>query len=125
MRWELEYVGARPLTTNKARTMHFREWGPVNKMYREYFAWKAQQARIPHLDQIMVVATPLHKNRQSPQDAGACSPAVKASIDGLVDAHVIDDDGPAQLISIMFMQPDICGRDGLRLEIVEVVRDAA
>ena len=120
MSYTIEFVGSRPLTANRARTLHYREWGPINRMYREYFCWKAQEAAIPHLERIWVCATPLHKDNRTPQDVGGCSPAVKAAIDGLVDAHVIDDDGPTQLLSIMFMQPDVCGRDGLRLEIVEV-----
>lgn len=36
---------------------------------------------------------------------------------GLVDAGVLPDDGPAHLVRLTFLPPDICGHDGLRLTV--------
>jgi hypothetical protein len=49
---------------------------------------------------------------------------VKAAIDGLVDAGVLDDDDPRHLVSLTFEAVRICGRDGLELVIVEERDDA-
>lgn len=39
-------------------------------------------------------------------------------IDGLVDAQVIVDDGPAYVHFIVMLAPEICGLDGLELVVV-------
>ena len=46
----------------------------------------ARQQAIPFLPVVEFEAWPLHKDLRSPQDTGACSPAVKAAIDGIVCA---------------------------------------
>lgn len=48
------------------------------------------------------------------QDTGACHPAVKAAIDGIVDAGVLLDDSPQYVKSIRFL-PTERGKDGLTL----------
>jgi hypothetical protein len=50
------------------------------------------------------------------QDVAACVPAVKAAIDGLVDAGVFLDDSPAHVTAVVFKQPER-GEPALRLEI--------
>ena len=50
------------------------------------------------------------------QDVAACVPAVKAAIDGLVDAKVLIDDAPQHLKAIVFKQPEK-GTPALKLEI--------
>jgi hypothetical protein len=39
------------------------------------------------------------------QDVGACNPAVKAAIDGIVDAGVLPDDSSKFLRSLIFLPP--------------------
>jgi hypothetical protein len=39
-------------------------------------------------------------------------------IDGLVDAAVIKDDGPAYVHFIVMLAPEICGVDGLELIVI-------
>ena len=58
-------------------------------------------------------------NARSMPDVAACYPAVKAAIDGLVDAGVVPDDGPFNVMRITFRAPEIANRDGLRLRICE------
>jgi len=45
-------------------------------------------------------------------------PAVKATIDGLVDGGLIPDDTPDHLVALTFLPPDVCGRNGLRVEVL-------
>jgi hypothetical protein len=45
---------------------------------------------------------------------------VKAAIDGIVDAGVLDDDNPDHLLYVTFYPVEVIGRDGLRLTITEI-----
>lgn len=116
MIWALEVVGRRPTTLNQERKTN--NWGARatdTRWWREQFRLCAEQADIPLHDKLYVSVYPLHKNGRSPQDVGACFPAVKAGIDGLVDAGVLEDDTPDMLVRIDFHAPVIDGVDGLRL----------
>lgn len=118
--WVLEDTGARPLTINRVINLHRQQWAAITKVERRKWAVLARAGRVPALHQARVTVTPLHANRRSPQDAGACAAAAKAAIDGLVDAQVLPDDSPAHLLALTFLAPDVCGRDGMRLAIEEV-----
>ena len=104
--WNLLHYD-RPFTQNalygKSNKYHraalVREW-------RESFAWLARKERIPKLDRVVVTAVPHLRDRRA-QDTGACFPAVKAAIDGLVDAGVLDDDGPDVVVEIRFHAPQL------------------
>ena len=114
--WYLEVHGRRPTTLNQERKQN--NWGrraTDTKWWRTQFADMALQAEIPRYDRISVAVVPLHKNGRSPQDTGACFPAAKAAIDGLVDAGVIEDDTPDQVLQIDFHAPLVDGVDGLRI----------
>ena len=89
------------------------------KEMRTTFGWLTKSKKLPRLDKIVVIATPLVTNRRSMQDVGACFPAVKAAIDGIVDVGVIEDDNPKHLVSLTFNAPEVGKLDGLRLEIQE------
>ena len=84
---------------------------------RSAFGWLTKSQRVPLLDAISVIATPLVTDRRSMQDVGACFPAVKAAIDGLVDAGVILDDDPRYLKVLTFKAPEVGDVNGLRLEV--------
>lgn len=119
-RWVLEHTGQRPPTVNgerKGGTGYFGR-SRYTKEWRKAFAALAQAAGIPRCDVIEVIATPLHKDGRSPQDVGACMPAVKAAIDGLVDAGVVAHDGPDRVAALLFQAPSVCGVNGLRLTVV-------
>lgn len=126
--WTIEREGMRPPTLNKERSGGNRGGGGrfgrsrTTIEWRNFYRDQALALDIPHLMEIHVTATPLHKNRRSPQDVGACFPATKAAIDGLVDAFVVPDDSPEHLTSLTFRAPLVCGRDGLSLTIYEVIR---
>ena len=116
--WTLEDA-ERPWTSNAERRWHHHERARVVREARERWAWLALAERIPPLKRISVEATPLRPNNRSMPDVAACYPAVKAAIDGLVDAGVIPDDNPHCVICVTFRAPVVADRDGLRLVIVE------
>ncbi len=70
--------------------------------------------------QALSILVPLATNRRWRPDVGACYPAVKAAIDGIVDAGVLDDDNPDHLLYVTFYPVEVIGRDGLRLTITEI-----
>lgn len=112
--WEIEYA-QRPWTTNKERTEHYFTRAKRVKEWREAFAWLAKAAKIPPLEWASVSAKPWQKGGVL-QDVAACNPAVKAAIDGLVDAGVLIDDSPEYLKSVEFRAPER-GRNALTLYI--------
>lgn len=109
----------RPWTTNTERTWHYHKRAQTVRATRERWAWLALAERIPRLERIEVIAAPLAKDRRWRPDVAACYPAVKAAIDGLVDARVILDDDDSRLASIKFLPVEVVGYDGLRLTIKE------
>lgn len=119
--WELRY-DARPWLLNSERSGGKRGTGghygraALVKEWRETYAWLAKEARLPHLDAIKVEVLQLCRTRKLP-DTGSCFPAVKAAIDGLMDAGVIDDDGPNYVRSLTFHAPFTEGIDALILRI--------
>jgi hypothetical protein len=121
----LDLIGERPLTVNAVASLHRQQWATRTRSERRAWELLARAEKVPAMDRIRVVVTPLHKDRRSPQDCAACAPAVKAAVDGLVDAGVIPDDNPDHLDEITFRAPWVCGADGLRLRIVEVLAKEA
>ncbi len=116
--WTIEDT-ERPWTANAERRWHHMKRAQVVRDARERWAWLAKIEGIPPLRRIKVEATPLRKNARSMPDVAACYPAVKAAIDGLVDAGVIEDDTPFHVNKIVFQAPQIAKREGLRLKICE------
>ena len=68
---------------------------------------------------VHVVAWPTYASGRSPQDAGACFPAVKAVIDGVCDAHLLPDDNPHYVCAVTLRAGRVTGTDGLIIEIHE------
>lgn len=118
--YELQAVGARPLTINRVATQHRQQWAQHTREVRRLWWGLAREARIPRLDKAGLTVVPLHVNNKSTQDTGSCAPEAKAAIDGLVDAGVLDDDGPEFVRWLRFEPPRICGVDGMLIRIHEV-----
>ncbi|MDJ1370665.1 hypothetical protein C7K25_04675 [Gulosibacter molinativorax] len=69
-------------------------WAPKNKItqnVRSVAGWRARAAGIPRLEQVQVVLV-WSVTDQRRRDQDGPTPTLKAAIDGLVDAGVIDDD---------------------------------
>jgi hypothetical protein len=95
--------------------MHTFERAALVKEWRQAFAILAREAHIPSLERIAITAMPVRANRRSRPDVAACYPAVKAAIDGLVDAGVVDNDDPDHVTEIRFTSPCIGSHDALVL----------
>jgi hypothetical protein len=111
---ELKYE-ARPWTLNEERAGHRYQRASRTKKWRRVFCDLAKSAATPCLTNCTVTATP-YQLRGRMQDVAACVPAVKAAIDGLVDAGVLVDDSPKYLHAIVFNQPRK-GKPALHLRI--------
>lgn len=111
--WTLTYP-SRPWTLNTERTWHHHKRAKFVKEWREAFCLLAIAQRVPSVTAIEVVATPLLSGRGRTQDVGACFPAVKAAVDGLVDAGVIPEDNPTYVKMLAFCSPEK-GENSLRL----------
>lgn len=121
MNYVLEVVGKRPTTLNQERKVNrWQARATDTKWWRTEFCEAAVEGELPFMGRVHISVYPLHKNGRSPQDCGACFPAAKAAIDGLIDAGIVDNDTPDIVVQIDFHAPQITGEDGLRL----VVRSA-
>lgn len=95
----------RPWTTNAERAGNHWERARLVKEWRTAFHVLAKEAKIPPLKWLAVTAEPFSDAKGRLQDVAACNPAVKAAIDGIVDAGVLPDDSPKFLTSVTFMSP--------------------
>lgn len=118
--WQL-FDNERPWTANAERRWHHYKRAQVVRDARARWAWHALAARIPRLDRVEIDAQPLAKDRRWKPDVAACYPTVKAAIDGLVDARVLDDDDDTHVVALRFLPVDIGERNGLALTIREVL----
>lgn len=116
--WTLEHEH-RPLPMNAYRKLHYHDRRKYDAGVRDAFGWLARQAAIPALEAVIVTAVPVLRTARSMPDVGACFPAVKAGIDGLVDAGVVPDDKPAYLRALTFVAPEKADRDALILLVEE------
>lgn len=74
----------------------------------------ALELKPPPLNWCSIMVMPWQKTKRSMADTGACHPAAKAAIDGIVDAGILPDDSPQYVREIIFRAPQI-GRDALVL----------
>jgi hypothetical protein len=120
--WELEYE-ARPWTMNDEHAGGSRGVGghhgraALTREWRRAFGRLCQVQRIPPLQWITVEARQISQDRRR-GDVGAVAPAVKAAVDGIVDAGVIPDDSDVYVHAQTFRPALILGYSGLRLRIV-------
>jgi len=117
-KWILEDTEL-PWTANAERSWHYHKRATKVRETRERWAWIAKASKVPKLQRISVIATPLKSSRRAMPDVAACYPAVKAAIDGLVDAGVVYDDDPAHVCKITFYAPEISTHNGLCLIITD------
>ena len=118
MSYALEYA-ERPWTLNNERKLHHMARAKMVKQWRQAFCELATEAMLPNMTCIEVVAQPYVLNARYRQDVGGCFPAVKAAIDGLVDAGVLIDDNANIVVRLTFLAP-LFGKDSLEITISEV-----
>lgn len=93
-----ERRGSEHWTATRARTAEWR---------RAFWALGRQQRR--RFDRAKITVEVMMRHPVA--DTGACYPAVKAAIDGLVDAGVLPGDTGAHVPSITFLAPIRVGKD--------------
>lgn len=110
---------AEPMLSNQAHQAHYRVIAAMRKEWRAAFAALASEAHVPNMERINITVDVERKTKRM-VDTDAVSPSVKAAIDGLVDAGVIDDDTPTHVPSITYRAPTIgTGHHSLTLTIEE------
>jgi Holliday junction resolvase RusA-like endonuclease len=119
--WHL-FDSERPWTTNAERRWHHYKRAQVVRDARARWAWHALAARVPRLDRVEIDVRPHSKDRRWKPDVAACYPAVKAAIDGLVDARVLEDDDDRHVVALRFLPVVIGERNGLEIVVTELGR---
>jgi hypothetical protein len=97
-------LAQRPWTTNGERAGNRWQRAELVKTWRSAFHILAKSEQMPEMEWISVTVEP-HQKGGRLQDVGACNPAVKAAIDGIVDAGVLPDDSPKYMKSLIFLTP--------------------
>jgi len=110
----------RPWTANAERRMHYHERARRVREARTRWAWLTMAEKVPRLEVISITAQPLARSRRWRADVAACYPTVKAAIDGLVDARVIEDDDDRHVVALRFLPVVIGEGDGLRITVTDV-----
>jgi hypothetical protein len=113
--FRLEHHG-RILTVNAERAANRWVRAEFVREWRQAFALLARQSKVPPLAWCDIAAHP-SQARGRLQDTAACLPAVKAAVDGIVDAGIVPDDDGKHVRTITF-HPARRGPDGLILTIV-------
>lgn len=107
-----------PLTLNVGRQKG--EWSR-RKELADWREWAAKEADgLPGIiGAVSVTVIHLRKNWAAMPDVGAPILAVKAVIDGLVDAEILPSDGPDVVRRLTFLAPEVVGYHGLRVTVLE------
>jgi hypothetical protein len=117
---EVSYVyEAKPVLMNKFRTLHWRVWGPLNKEWREAFYWLGKENYVCFDVPVDIVVKHEIVKGIVP-DTASSLPCFKASLDGLVDSGVIEDDSPRYVRNVTFLAPEKTGRDALTIVLTSV-----
>lgn len=83
------------LTMNTARSrIHWTKWAELTKAWRDATAKRCEVLSIPPVTGLVTIDGRPHQFGGNIADAGAHMPCVKACIDGLRDANVLEDDSP-------------------------------
>ena len=117
-RWQVN-VATPLLTLNAERTQHWRKRAKYVKAVRTAFTEATLEAGVPHLDRARMVAQPL-QTRGPLADILGHVPTVKAAIDGIVDAGVLEDDRPAYLLAVVCRPPIFHVTTGLAIAIIDL-----
>ena len=109
-------------TVNAERRMHWGKRAGLVRPMREAARVEALKAQIPRLQRLGVTATP-RQARGRLADVAGPYPAVKAAVDGLVDAGILPDDSPEFLASLVQTAPvrSGCVRSGVRVDMLELI----
>lgn len=99
----IDWLGRPPLANAMNKLTHHPR-AAIRRRWRDAGHAAALEARIPPHHAITVTVQARYRTRQL-CDVCAIEPAVKAVIDGLVDAQVIPDDTPTYVHRVTFLAP--------------------
>jgi hypothetical protein len=111
----------KPLTLNVARQQDSGQWA----LRKELSKWRRVGCELagkhePLTAPVRVVVHHYRPNRASIPDTGAPILAVKAMIDGAVDAGLLPNDRPETVRKLTFLAPEITGSHGLAVVLIEL-----
>jgi crossover junction endodeoxyribonuclease RusA len=87
--WTLPLAFTKPLSLNDRQ--HWQTKRKLTRAWRDHTRDLAVRAGIPHLARFTVVLHYVPRDNRR-RDVDNVTPSLKAAVDGLVDAHVADDD---------------------------------
>jgi crossover junction endodeoxyribonuclease RusA len=93
-------------TTNAERRLHWSKRASLVRALRESAFYAGRAKAVSFERPVDVVVRPTQTSRVV-ADADAYHPAVKAVLDGLVDAKVIENDSPEFVKSVKYLHPEI------------------
>lgn len=110
-------IPGRPMTLNNERKLNRFARAAHVKEVRELVSVLAmvEWGNRPPVVKVLISAVPMLKHKRK-QDTGGCFPAVKAAIDGLVDAGVLIEDGP-DVVKCLVMEAPLLGEPADALEL--------
>lgn len=112
----------RPPTANKHRSGFWTEAAEDTRRIRAEAAWWVKLKRParpgPECFPVIIEAHPHYQNRRWWPDVGACSPGLKAAVDGLVDAGWLPGDTDQFVGEHRYKAPVVTGHDGLMLRVL-------
>lgn len=112
--WDFEFR-KRPWTVNAERAANRWQRARDTKEWRQATAEYVKQAKVPLLTDATVTVSLVLKGRL--QDTAACLPAVKAVVDGFVDAGMFVDDTGDHVRQIVFLAPERGAPDAMTVRV--------
>jgi hypothetical protein len=115
-------VSGKPFTANDERRAHFMKTARMRAYTRSLAKVLALEAVKPGTKWAWPVTITVadHCRTARLRDVGACSPHVKAILDGITDSRRIwPDDSPEYLASVVYLPPTKVGHDALVLTITD------
>lgn len=112
-------AGTRLLNANER--LHWATKARITRQLRDTTCWLARQQKIPALLCARIIAEyrPVDRRRRDPANL---YPAVKAAVDGLVDAGVLPDDDARHLVGPDMRLGEVIARGQLLLHITEITK---
>lgn len=95
----------RPPTSNGRRRQHWAMQARVSRAWRDAGTQAAWIAKVPPMHRIAVTCWGEYPDRRGLPDPDGLSPALKAVLDGLVAAGVVQDDSAPFVASVTYLPP--------------------
>ena len=105
---------AKLLSVNEERRLHWSKRADAVSLWRFAAKVDAKNARLPRFKSVFISAS-IHQAKGTLADAGNYYPVVKACIDGLVDAGVIENDDPSIVHAVNQLASIRADRDAVLL----------